>query len=109
MSKKKEITFASWSLQLASKEKEVIEEVVDFVDTMILEFIREYGFEKVGKHGLTKSNFKMTVITNILEIGHINKEAWYHWCDRIMKDQPYRNIVPSWLGWRDKPDPRYEC
>ena len=105
MSKRKEITFASWSLQLTSKEKEVI----DFVNTMILDFQREYGVGKTVRYGLTKSSFKMTVITNILEIGHINKEAWYHWCDKIMKDQPYRNIRLEMVSWRDEPDPRYEC
>ena len=105
MSKRKPITFASWSLQLTSKEKEVI----DFVNTMILDFQREYGVGNTVRHGLTKSSFKMTVITNILELGHINKEAWYHWCDRIMKDQPYRNIRLEMVSWRDEPDPRYEC
>jgi hypothetical protein len=90
---------------MTSKEKEVI----DFVNTMILEFQRDYGVDKTVSYGLTKSSFKMTLIANIIEIGHINKEAWYSWFQKIMSDKPYRNIQPSWMGWRDKPDPRYEC
>ena len=103
--KGKKIIYANWNLQLTSKEREVI----DFVNTMISEFQRDYGFDKAAKYGLTRSSLKATVIARIFEIGHINKEAWYSWFHKIMKDKPYKNLPLQTLQSTIWPDPRYEC